>query len=172
MGRGYLTACPPCIGFCLHAYQIQGKVWHCVIFHQILWIIDHHWLKKETLHRSWILSKDKYLHVLSAKVGPNLQTLQEWQSLNVSDESCWEENIKIIVTKTARASVQVSWKLRRWSGKYQSHCQQQTMKNKCHDNSSEACLFVCSLDMTNSIRYTIPPKFIFYDDFHKWESVN
>ena len=98
MGRGYLTACPPCIGFCLHAYQIQGKVWHCVIFHQILWIIDHHWLKKETLHRSWILSKDKYLNVLSAKVGPNLQTLQEWQSLNVSDESCWEENIKVTVT--------------------------------------------------------------------------
>ena len=47
--------------------------------------------------------------------------------------------------------------LRRWSGKYQSHCHQQTMKNKCHDNSSEACLFVCSLNMTNSLRYTIPP---------------
>ena len=199
MWRGYLTACPRCNGFWLHAYQIQGKVWHCVIFHQILWIIDRHWLKKETLHCCWILSKDKYLHVLSAKflsakylcpkyLSPkncakftNVARMTNavpgqnklWgQSLNVFDESCWEENIKIIVTKTARASVQVSWKLRRWSGKYQSHCHQQTMKNKCHDNHSEACLFVFSLNLTNSLQYTIPPKFIFYDDFHKWESVN
>ena len=73
--------------------------WYSTKFSELLTTID--WKRRHFTAGEYCQKTNTNMFRLQnfclQKIGPNLQTLQEWQSLNVSDECCWEENIKIIV---------------------------------------------------------------------------